>query len=593
MSHRCSPVLMTAPVRSLPEFSHTLMVAALLGAGLGASSLACADQIISNSYVLTSSGKSAGTEVKVAPVFEGSSWTNQSSTTSLMTGSQHTVIVPATPGTPPVQVPGIPAVVIPGGCFLGICVGSTTVTPAIPGYTIPGIPATPAVIADTRTGAAVTATSSGKIGATLAASVGQSTVTATLPVTSTLTLSTLKEIIDTDYYVVKGFNKREKTVADLLPLVGGSAFQASFNATIAAGATLTTSAPTTTASVTANIGVKNSYSAQLCVTGSCQSVSIPGAGVQDTSVELASVDSTKKYMLSVLGAPVLQSQPDIKQGGPGLSVLGSKLDGTSASFDGKKFSYEGSQTILSTVAAPLELIPVVGNILSTDLPIGTYYTGTVAEAQFTTINATINDDVKVTQSYSFTPTLQTTLTFSQPVGMVNLRYSPKRPTGVPQYNWQDLVIRLGTTVTIASGESIDLVYLPNADGTPNTGTLLSETYSVSDASHYVANTSIHLLTYEQTTAACGGLYIAGLIDSKNQCAFKMDTPINDTKGALGSADIALGFNTVTRFESDTTPANPLPSDPASVPEAGSVWLLLLGAASLLISRGRKAGWGRR
>ncbi|WP_426195003.1 hypothetical protein [Massilia sp. DWR3-1-1] len=583
MPHRCPTVLKTAPAHCLPGLTHTLTVAALLAAGLGASSLACADQIISNSYVFTSSGKSAGTDVNLAPVFKGTSWTNQSNTTSLMTGDQHTVIVPATPGTPAVVVPGIPAVVIPGFCVLGICSPATTITPAVPGYTIPGIPGTPAVIADTRNGASVTATSSGKVGATLSASVGQSTVTANLPVTSTLSLTTQTSILDHDYYTGVTSGDPSKKTIDLLPLLGTSAFQASFNATIAAGATLTTSAPTTKASATANIAVNNSYSAKLCVTGSCQSVSIPGAGVKDTSVELATVDSTRKYMFSVLGAPVIQSQADLKQGVPGLTVEGSTLDGTSASFDGQKFSYKATQTLLSTIAAPLELIPVVGSIFSTDLPIGTYYTGTVAEAQFTTVNATINDDVTVTQSYSFTPTLQATLTFSEPVGMVNLRYSKAKPSGIVDYNWKDLVIALGTSVTIESGENINLVYLSNADGTPNTGTLLSETYSIADTSHFTGKTTIDLLTYEQTTAACGGLQIDGLIDSKNQCVLDIEKPIASTRVAGRSADTSLGFNTITRFESD-----PAQNDPATVPEAGSVWLLLIGAAGLLISRARKA-----
>lgn len=327
-----------------------------------------------DSYTLKTTGQNAQTGFNYSTVQAGTwgTYAGGSAVTSGIngiTGSPNAVVVPATPGTPSVNVPGF--CVWGGAC--------------VPGYTIPGIPGTPAVTADTRTGVAFSESASGKVGVGVTASQSGATIAAVLPVATSLTLT------DT----------------------GNGKFHVSGTNTISSGAVLSASGASFSAGVSGVVNMDTSIQATACIVlAGCTTNTIP-LNLNAGTFDVLSVTS-KPGPVNVNGVPTVITGSTLNGDNSYIQLTaGGVRNVTGGNLTNGTLSLSSSQNALTATIDLTRVASAVGGVgtavLNPDINFGIGHIGG------TLLNVKAGVDMGVDQTYSFTPHLMATLLFDRPV----------------------------------------------------------------------------------------------------------------------------------------------------------------------------------
>lgn len=496
-----------------------------------------------------------------------------------VTGSQNAIIIPATPGTPDIHVPGIPGVQIGSFCvpFFGCTPSFST---AIPGFTIPGIPGTPAVRGDTRTGSAITVASSGEVGVGINTKVTAGNVSAVVPVNVNL---------------------------DIKGNVGQGIFSVKANSVVQPGATLTATAPTVNFGVNSVVNLNNSISATGCIIGAgCSSSSSsinlnPGnfnfitldtatsKGLSIAGIDIPVTTSSGSYTVStnkgVCAVGTACSQIPVSVSGPALATVSYALPqtitsgpatGNTVSVVRKDAVINGSANLTgivqSVLGAPLDILNPKISVKVPGIPVAI---GSVAG---TTFKAQTGVSVGLNQSLSmaFDPnSVIVTLNFENPVYKAQSANSAITCEPPPSNRCMPAIpsqfTLLGNTVSFGVGEEEFLF---------GGGNLISRTYSLREnASQFSSQTGLDFGFNMPLQAGCYAVSVPGFNTEK--CGFNQTVNFFDPSISLFSNTFNLGgFNTasfLTPFISDTPIGGGSPVQ-GEVPEPSSI---LLAAIALL------------
>lgn len=532
--------------------------------------------------------------------FQGAKWGTYAGNSpasggiNAISGSPNTEIFPATPGTPSVHIPSTRT------CWAGIC------TPELGNYDIPGIPSTPAVTADTRTGAAISASSSGQVGVEIKAKADGGAIAVVLPVSSQLAITETNP----------------------------GKFHVSGSSIIISGAAISSTAPSFKAGVDGIINLDNSISATGCFIGVGCSTSGSSLNVDPGKFSIVAVDTTATKPFSAFGQDIPQVQFGkqilIRSGtesqeckaakaSPGLSALiengtvpdpcaagpfaapvvatiqvDKLLDHTGGTLSSGTLTARNQQSVL-TVTADLTGIlqkalgfPV--DVLNPELNLK------VATVSGSLIDVQAGIALGLKQTFAFTPDVLTRLTFDRDVLQYERRIVSYNVSEAPDFGCS-LYQALGNAfsapsyecnginrvtrapvyglVAINVGHQITLDLFAGADFSfvSGMGNLLGRDYFVKDASNFRSQSNLTIDPTLPIKAGCFDLELAaGLGGTGLQCAF------TETYKTTGLADIEvyqnsfslIGFNIVS-LASD---------DPLSVPEPSSILLMLLGLFGL-------------
>ena len=584
----------TSKARQNKAFRPSRLTLAMMGClCLSATQTFAAPTILNDVYTLQTTNQSmwgSGGQSSWAydTGFQGAQWGTYAGSApagggiNAITGSQNVLLFPALPGTPDVHVP---AVVTPGFCVWGgACVPDVEITPA---FTIPGIPATPAVYGDTRTGAAVSVSSSGRVGVDVTAQAQGGGISVVLPVTTALSIG--------------------DTVNGQFHVGGTSSF--------GAGSTITSTAPSFKAGVYGVINLDNSLNLEGCFIGAgCDNTTV-NLNVDPGQFSLVGLDTTKTKPVSVFGLPVpikFDKEYQIREGQPpcqgpatadgvepvcDVSPLAMPLlavikptslqDFTGGSFSGDVLSIANNTPVLRVTADLTGILQAAldfpADVLNPSLNL------TVATISGSLLDVQAGVTLGMEQKFSLAPSLQVTLLFDKPIE----EYDPTTQQWVDE----------GTDVTIDLAAGADLRFVGDA------GVLVSRTYSMKDATNFTSNTSLSIDPTLPIKALCIDIELKlGLGGTGQQCAFQKEFKTTDLVdiSAYSNRFSLQGFNTAQFGGVDSTdpyvpstpdipplfdPTTPFaffePSNP--VPEPSSIWLTALALIGLVSVSKRKQG----
>lgn len=468
-----------------------------------------------DAYVLQTSGQNAQTGFSYSTLQAGTwgTYAGGSAVTSGVngiTGSQNTVIVPATPGTPSVHVPG--------ACAWGnVC---------LPGFTIPGIPGTPAVTADTRTGVAFSESASGRVGVGVNANQSGATISAMLPVATSLTIG---DTVDGKFHV-SGTN------------------------TIASNAVLSATGASFSAGVSGVINMDTTIRATGCVVfAGCSTSNIP-LNVNPGSFDVLSVTSTPGPV-NVNGVPSVLTNTYLNGDDSYIQLTAGGVGNVSGgSLTGNTLALSSSQQALS---ATIDLTKVAtGAGIVSDEVLNPNIDFVVGHIGGSLLNVKAGVDLGVDQTYAFTPHLMATLLFDRPV-----------------VNWVNgVAIDEGYEFTFDVSQGADLSFV---DG--GSGNLLSRSYFVLDENNFRSTVSLDLDLTVPIRAACLDLDV--VVTSLNTCAYNGNVGTDLANYGVSSNYFSLGgFNTASYNDLVTL----------AVPEPSSVLLMLAGVFGMGYSARRQS-----
>ena len=335
---------------------------------------------------------------------------------SAITGSENEMITP--------RIPGIPSSHVPSTRTCTSTAWGDVCTPELGNYDIPGTPDIPATYADTRSGAALGISSSGRVGVDVKAQANGGAIGVVVPVQTAL------------------------QIADK----GNGIFHVSANSVIA-GASITSTAPSFKAGVDGIINLDNEFSATGCIIGAGCSSTNATVNLDAGQFSLVGLDTTQAKPFSAFGLGIPQVKYDreiiVRAGAessecsaskasagqsaliengvvpdpcatgplaqPAIGVLKvSKLaDNTASNLSGTTLSLNSNQAVLRVTAdltgiAQYALGAPV-DILNPELNLK------VATVRGSIIDVQAGVSLGMSQKFDFTPTLMATLEFDRDV----------------------------------------------------------------------------------------------------------------------------------------------------------------------------------
>jgi hypothetical protein len=467
---------------------------------------------------------------------------------------------------------------------------------------VPGTPEIPAVTADTRTGAAITLSSSGQVGIDVHAQANGGAIAVVLPVQTSLKIDDL------------GFGKFH---------VGGTN-------SVGAGASISATAPSFKAGVDGIINIDNSISATGCFIGAGCSTSSADININPGQFSIVGLDTTATKPFSAFGIDI----PQVKFGKEIPIRAGTETPECTASKNNP-----GQQALIENglvddpcasgpLAAPVVAVLKVDKLtdhtggsmigdtltLSSNTPvlrvtadltgIAQYALGSPVDVlnpsldlKVATVTGSLIDvqagiQLGLSQVFGFTPDLLATLTFDRDVlqyeqqqigetvsesfdfgcwlGFANYECDGfNRVTRTPVYGM--VAVNKGHTVTVDLEKGADFAFVGGGGGD-----LLSRVYSVGNGANFNSNSLISIDPTMPIRAACFDLELKlGLGGTGNHCV------LDETFGTTDLVDVSVfnntfeltGFNDAS-FESDFR---------VGVPEPGSIFLISIGLFGLAYS----------
>jgi hypothetical protein len=410
---------------------------------------------------------------------------------------------------------------------------------------------------DTRTGAAINMSSSGRVGVDVTAQALGGSVSVTLPMSTQLTFG----------------DKNSNGV-----------FHVSGSQQVNTGGVIAATGPSFKAGVNGVINLDNSVSAEGCFIGAGCSTSSSDLNIDPGKFSLVGLDTTQTKPFSAfgLGLPVFKygKQYDYRKDGS-ICAVGSSTDcvttaGTPVSvtvgtpklatfaldkpqdfsggtLSGSTLSASHNETV-TTVNADLTgiLQSVLGSpvdILNPSINFG------FASLNGSLLDAQAGVNLGLTQNLGFTPDLDVTLTFDVPVYELIGGH----------------LVNQGNSVTFNLAEGADLSF-NGADGH-----LLNWTYSMSGGNQFTSSFGLSIDPDFQISAACIDLELSlGLGGTGNQCAYSNTfntTNLLDIN--VDSQDFALGGFDTASFSQDSPPGG------NTTPEPGTLSLVGLAIAGMV------------
>lgn len=489
-----------------------------------------------------------------------------------------------------------------------------------------------ACYADTRTGAAVSLASSGRVGVDVYASAEGGSLSVVLPVTTQMTIGEKANGVTSLRGAVQ--NPFFPTSIDKSFAAVDGVFRVSGSSSVLNGAAITTTAPTFSAGVNAIVNMDNSIVASGCFIFSGCSDTGFNANANPGTFNLVGIDSAQQKPVSVLGgafspitlgkeytirsgeAPCVTSTDCIvKVGAPTLAVIEANgLQNVSGgTLSGNELNLSANSPMLrltadlTGIAQSVLGLPV--DVLNPNINVGV---GSVSGSLF---DAQIGVQLGLAQSFSLNPAMEVTLAFDKPVSqwvpqaslylfdrviatvsgtlggyqettfyddLGRLLGTSSKPYGIMDYMQSCWIFgcylddtshweQMGTNVAVNLSMGADLMFDGNADGH-----LLSRTYGVSDSmANFSSQTSLTVDGILPMRAGCFNVELKlGLGSTGQQCAYDHDFDL----GGLADLSLIGGLFSLGGFDAMTF-ASELPQGEA--PEPGTVWLFLLAACILV------------
>lgn len=534
-----------------PPIMVLLALGCLTVANAQAAGKPLAGESFSDSYTLSTSNQAlfgANNSWSYDSGFVGASWGTYAGGNAVtgginaITGNAHELLVPAIPGIP--GTPGTPPT--KGVCVFGVCGPDI---PGIPGT--PGTPGTPAVYGDTRTGAAITSSMSGRVGTEVSASASGGSIAVSLQATTHLQIGALV------------LNSPRKGLGEI-QFPSYSSFIVSATNDIGSNSSLTVTAPQFKASVDGVLNMHNSFAASGCAVGAGCSSSSFSANIDPGRFAIVSVDTSKNAPISVFG----QSSQLLYGKSYDLRVTGAECDGACKNAGGviyatieadKPTGWTGTGTALAApnsqtalkLSADLTGIAQAAANIPLDALSPSYSFGGVGKVSGTLVNAKATSGLSVDNSLNFTPHLMVTLTFSEDVVWFEQISCSNNNTDA-------------ACAQISNGRRVSEWFKPHnlgktsvVDTTQNkqlgwagaVGTLISRSYSMSNSVNNLSiATSLGIDPVIPVKAGCFDIkLVSGLGETGVTCAYDhtfQTVGVQELKAYSSNIDIG-GFNSAT------------------------------------------------
>lgn len=344
-------------------------------------------------------------------------------------------------------------------------------------------------------------------------------------------------------------------------IFSGRAFRVEAITSLSSGA-MYTQAPFFKASIDGVINIDNKAYAEGCLVYICAGGEIP-LNIDIGRFPIVSLDSTKPNPISILGSEgTIGQYSDYRAAGkligyvneyPLTNVLSRNTSRTTVTLD-------SNQTVMS---AGLNVTGILQNVLGIPTEISASYK--VAEFHAIAVSLTADMKLNLSQSLRFTPTVNITLNFDQPVSTLDAEGN---------------LSSTGNSATFASNGSTysgaDLIFSGLA------GNLLSRTYSINGS--FLSNSeTLSLIPGIDIYAGCFEASAVGLGSTGTHCAYKnyigmksiLNTEVHASSVAVNSfRDVTYAGNA-----SDVTP----------VPEPSTWAITMAGLLVIAAYKKRKPG----
>ena len=561
-----------------------LALSCLAVAGAQAAGDPLAGVSFSDSYTLSTSNQAlfgASNGWSYDSGFVGASWGTYAGGNAVtgginaITGDAHALLVAAIPG-----IPGTAGT----APVKGLCIPFVGCGPDIPGIPgTPGTPGTPAVYGDTRTGAAITSSMSGRVGTDVSASASGGSIAVSLQATTHLQIGALVLNLPR-----KGFGE--------IQFPSYSSFIVSATNDIGSNSSLTVTAPQFKASVDGVLNMHNSFAASGCAVGAGCSSSSFSANIDPGRFAIVGVDTSKNAPISVFG----QSSQLVYGKSYDLRVTGAECDGGCKNVGGviyatieanKPTGWTGTGTALAApnsqtalkLSADLTGIAQAAANIPIDALSPSYGFGGVGKVSGTLVNAKATSGLSVDNSLKFTPHLMVTLTFSQDVVWFEKVSCSNNKTDAAcaQTSNGRRVSEWFKPHNLGKTSVVDTTQDKQLGWAGAVGTLISRSYSMStNVNNLSIDTSLGIDPVIPVKAGCFDIkLLSGLGETGVKCAYDntfQTVGVQELKAFSSNIDIG-GFNSATF----TTP----------VPEPQS-WAMFMAGLTLLpwlARRRRQAG----